>query len=45
MAFNPVLQYFAVKMLPFVLNVFSSQAIKHHYQAVEKCASLQPSVQ
>ena len=45
MLFNPVLQYFAVKMSPFVLNVFSLQAIKLRYQAVEKCASLQPSVQ
>ena len=45
MPFNPVLQYFAVKMSSFVLNVFSLQAIKLRYQAVEKCASLQPSVQ
>ncbi|ELV72389.1 hypothetical protein S15_5416 [Escherichia coli B40-1] len=45
MIFNPVLQYLAVKMWSFVLNVFSLKAIKLGYQAVEKCVSLQPSVQ
>lgn len=45
MIFNPVLQYLAVKIWSFVLNVFSLKAIKLGYQAVEKCASLQPSVQ
>ena len=43
MPFNLLLQHFALKMPPFVLNVFSLQTIKPHYPVVEKCVSLQPS--
>ena len=43
MRFNLLLQYFAMKMPPFVLNVFSPLTIKLHYPADEKCVSLQPS--
>lgn len=45
MRFNLLLQYFAMKMPPFVLNVFSPLTIKLHYPADEKCVSLQPSDQ
>lgn len=45
MRFNLLLQYFAMKMPPFVLNAFSPLTIKLHYPADEKCVSLQPSDQ
>lgn len=45
MPFYLLLQYFAMKMPPFVLNVFPPPTIKLHYPADEKCVSLQPSDQ
>lgn len=45
MPFYLLLQYFAMKMPPFVLNVFPPPTIKLHHPADEKCVSLQPSDQ
>lgn len=45
MPFCLLLQYFAMKMPPFVLNEFPPPTIKLHYPADEKCVSLQPSDQ
>lgn len=45
MPFYLLLQYFAMKMPPFVLNVLPPPTIKLHHPADEKCVSLQPSDQ